>query len=214
MDDIVRFIKNPTYSESFKPINWKIFFLLFFIYFVLVIPLGFVARIVSYQCDFTSVIPAYTLSHKIFLAIIFAPVVEELFFRMPLVFTKKNLYISVCCGLILGVRFYLNGRYSIFVVVAPIVFVGILAILYFNKCKAFVAKRYGLFFYTIAALFGLIHIFNFDGITAHNFIFTPLIVMPQLLMGVLFGFIRATYGIGYSILFHAIVNALFVMFIM
>ena len=145
MRDFFTFIKNPTYSESFKAVNWKMFFLLLFLSFLIALPLGFIAKIAANQWGFKYIVPPFTSFRLVLLFVLFAPVFEEIFHRLFLVFNKKNLYISVCCGLFLGCRFYLNGSYSVFVIVAPIVVVGILAILYFNKSKSLVVKRYGFF---------------------------------------------------------------------
>lgn len=214
MKDFLTFIKCPTYSESFKAINWKMFSLLLFLSFLIAKPLGLVAKMAANQWGFKYVVPPFASFSLVLLFVLFAPVFEEIFHRLFLVFNKKNLYISVCCGIFLGCRFYLSGSYSVLVIVAPIVVVGILAILYFNKSKSLVVKRYGLFFYLTVVLFGLMHIFNYSGITMQNVIFTVLLVMPQLLMGVVLGYVRVSYGLAYSIFFHAIFNSPALLFLL
>ncbi|SDD16212.1 CPBP family glutamic-type intramembrane protease [Williamwhitmania taraxaci] len=211
MNDFIHFIKKPKYSESCKKINWKIFFLLLFVLFLLSLALGPVTRILIYVCGFNNAVPTFILPKKILLIIVLAPIVEELFFRLLLIFKKRNLYIYLLCCTLLGIWYSINGSDTKLVLIVAIAIACIIAITYYDQCKLAIVKRYGFFFYFIAVVFGLVHISNFDGITFHNFIFTPFIVLPQLMMGVIFGYIRVTYGIAYSILFHAMVNIPFVL---
>jgi hypothetical protein len=63
------------------------------------------------------------------------------------------------------------------------------------------------FFYASALLFGLVHIFNFEG-SPHLLYMAPLLVAPQLLMGFFLGYIRIKLGLRWSILLHAAHNTI------
>jgi len=109
------------------------------------------------------------------LVVILAPILEELFFRLLLVFKKRNLYIYSLCSTLLGIWYYINVSSTKLMFIVAIAIICVLAIIYFKQCKLVVIKRYGFFFYFTAVVFGLVHVSNFDGIIFHNFIFTPLL---------------------------------------
>lgn len=93
-----------------------------------------------------------------FLAVILAPLFEELIFRAPLTLFKKP-------------------------------------------------KNFKIGFYVFAILFGLVHITNFK-ITQNVLLLTPLLVLPQTLLGGYFGFIRIRFGLGWSMALHAFYNGI------
>lgn len=65
------------------------------------------------------------------------------------------------------------------------------------------------FFYLSIVLFGLIHIFNFEGNT-HLYYMAPLLIAPQLMAGVILGYIRIKLGLKWSILLHATYNTILI----
>jgi len=95
------------------------------------------------------------------LAVIVAPILEELVFRLPL---------------ILGFKKEGNRKY------------------------------FKYFFYTIAALFALIHIFNFND--EIPFYLVPLMVLPQFTLALLLGFVRMRFGMWANIYVHMFNNFL------
>lgn len=64
-------------------------------------------------------------------------------------------------------------------------------------------------FYFFAVSFGLVHITNFE-ITRNVIILAPILVAPQIIIGLLLGVIRMQYGLLYSMLFHAIYNGILI----
>lgn len=94
---------------------------------------------------------------KIFLlAVIFAPITEELVFRAPLTLFKNT-------------------------------------------------KVFKITFYTIAILFGYIHLWNYE-INLNIILFSPLLISPQIIIGLYLGFIRVRFGLLWSIALHASYN--------
>jgi len=69
------------------------------------------------------------------------------------------------------------------------------------------ARRFGLVFHASALLFAAIHAFNYV-LTPLTVLLLPLILSPQLLSGLCYGYIRVRYGFVYSYGFHALSNAL------
>lgn len=69
-------------------------------------------------------------------------------------------------------------------------------------------RFYGLFFYLNAAAFALIHISNFEANSIPVWV-TPLIVLPQFIAGLYFGYIRVKNGnLFWSVALHALHNAI------
>lgn len=69
------------------------------------------------------------------------------------------------------------------------------------------AKPFKYMFYTSSIIFGFIHIFNFE-ITTNVLLLSPLLVLPQLLVGSYFGYIRVKFGLFWSILLHGSYNGI------
>ena len=74
----------------------------------------------------------------------------------------------------------------------------------FKKPKSF---KYA--FYVSFSLFGFIHIFNFE-LTTNVLLLTPLLVLPQLLVGSYFGYIRVRFGLLWSMLLHGCYNGILI----
>ena len=94
---------------------------------------------------------------KLFLlAVIFAPITEELIFRAPLTLFKKPNIFRIA-------------------------------------------------FYSIALLFGYIHLWNYE-ISLNIILFSPVLIAPQIIIGLYLGFIRIRFGLAWSIALHASYN--------
>lgn len=93
------------------------------------------------------------------LAVVIAPVFEELFFRAPLTLFKN-------------------------------------------------LTNFKWVFYIFAALFGLVHISNYE-ITTNVLLLTPILIAPQTILGGYLGFVRVRFGLQWSMLLHAFYNAFF-----
>ena len=74
----------------------------------------------------------------------------------------------------------------------------------FKKPKSFKQS-----FYTFSIAFGIIHIFNFE-ITTNVLLLAPLLVLPQLLVGTYFGYIRVRLGLRWSMLLHGCYNGVLI----
>ncbi len=64
-------------------------------------------------------------------------------------------------------------------------------------------------FYTSIILFGVVHIFNFEGDNELYYI-APLLIAPQLMAGIFLGYIRIKLGLMWSILLHATFNTILI----
>lgn len=94
-------------------------------------------------------------------------------------------------------------------VIAPIfeelIFRAPLTIPFFKKKNIF-----KLVFYTFAILFGFVHLSNFK-ITTNIILLSPLLVLPQIILGSYLGCIRIKFGLLWSILLHATYNSIFIL---
>ncbi len=70
-------------------------------------------------------------------------------------------------------------------------------------------KTFRWIFYGFAILFGYVHITNYE-LTTNVLLISPVLVAPQIILGLLLGMIRVKLGLIYSIIFHAVYNAILV----
>ena len=71
------------------------------------------------------------------------------------------------------------------------------------------SRYFGLIFYSFTLAFAFYHITNFE-ITPMILYLSPLLVAPQLLIGLLLGYIRIRLGLQWAILLHALYNLLII----
>ena len=206
MEYFFSFLRNPTYNETVEKFNLKNFLSLFFLYFIISIPVGAILLFLFNALNFDHKAMNLSIHEKIIYGILISPVIEEFLFRLILVFNKKNLIILINTVAILLIIFIIKGD-----IIKEALFLFLLIIfltIYLNtdKCSHFFRNYFKSFFFLIAALFALLHLFNFMGISESNLIFMPLFVIPQFVLGLVLGYIRITYGLLYAILFHLLVN--------
>lgn len=70
-------------------------------------------------------------------------------------------------------------------------------------------KTFKIAFYLLTIIFGFIHITNFE-INTNTLLFSPLLILPQLVVGFYFGFIRVRFGLIWSIFLHGTYNGLLI----
>lgn len=205
MNNLFVYLKKPIPPSSFIKINWGNFFLMLFIYFVFALPLGAIDFITLKLTGISRPPLDLSLYKKVLLGIILAPIYEEVLMRLLLVFNRRNIAIFITCCAVFFVYFLIKSNPKFLIYSTLIVAISITCI-YHNQCLSFINNNYKIFFYLSAIVFGLLHVFNFTGINGYNLIFTPLLVLPQIFMGLILGYLRVNYGFKYGILFHAIVN--------
>ncbi|RAJ12644.1 CPBP family intramembrane glutamic endopeptidase [Arenibacter echinorum] len=102
----------------------------------------------------------YFLVPLFLMAVVFAPAVEEILFRGPLIWFKNKKYFKYC-------------------------------------------------FYASVLLFAVVHMSNFE-LTGEVYYIAPLLVAPQLILGVFLGYVRVKLGLLWSICLHAMYNAVLI----
>ncbi|TMM28869.1 CPBP family intramembrane metalloprotease [Polaribacter aestuariivivens] len=71
-------------------------------------------------------------------------------------------------------------------------------------------KYFKIGFYFFALLFGFVHISNFE-ISTTVLLLSPILVLPQILIGFYLGYIRVRLGLQWSMLLHGCYNCFFIL---
>ena len=122
-----------------------------------------------------------------FFAVIMAPLLEEVMFRLILRFRSNFL---ILWSIHIGVALHLGQKRSLL-----------------KTARKVWDKFYGWIFYLMAAAFGLMHIMNFEP-SLNIYLLAPILVAPQILIGINLGYLRVRFGLIWSILFHACYNGI------
>ena len=146
------------------------------------------------------------------LAVIAAPLLEEMLFRFPLKFRRGAIALTlVFIGTLTANILQLLGlEFVQATIIAVVLIVGVSTLLYLNlndgdRLDDFSNRYYSYFFYAAALLFAFAHVFNYE-LTSEQMWMTPILVLPQMLLGLMLGFLRVKYGLWASILAHALNN--------
>lgn len=132
-------------------------------------------------------------------AIIFAPIIEEPIFRLHLDLTKKSILWSLGVSVILF--------FDSWIVVGVF---WIYLIWLFVRVSRNNPPSLKLVVYSSAILFGLVHLSNFTSLDyATQFYLIPLLIGEQVIMGLLFSFIRLRYGMKWAMIYHGLYNGFF-----
>ncbi len=144
------------------------------------------------------------------------------------IFWKLLLY-SMLCSIVFGVLIsivtavlsidtgqhaldHFMEQYSpILLFLAAVVAAPILEELIFRAPMVFFKNnpRFKIFFYLFTLVFGFYHITNFE-INTGVLLLSPLLVAPQLSVGLFLGFIRVRFGILWAIALHAVYNGILI----
>ena len=120
-----------------------------------------------------------------FFAVIVAPLFEEVMFRLILKFRSNFL---ILWSIHIGVALHLGQKRSLL-----------------KTARKVWDKFYGRVFYLMTMAFGLMHIMNFEP-SLNIYLLAPILVAPQILIGINLGYLRVRFGLIWSILFHAFYN--------
>jgi len=155
-----------------------------------------------------------------FAVILYAPIIEELIFRLPLKFNKRYLIISFTLFTFLISRMLIGG------VVKDLLFSSIISILFlvffiriFKMKKVYInlyifwKKNPIIIFYLTAFVFAFLHIFNYNASFYEILIKSHFIILPRFIIGLLYGLIRIKINTFASILMHSINNSMPYLFI-
>lgn len=143
-----------------------------------------------------------------FVVAIAVPLAEECVFRLPLRPYRMNLALSA--SLLIWFAIPLAGLPRSFSIVCAAILVS-LSVYFWLKdrrtktrvLQSFYSQHSLLIFYCSVGLFGIVHITNYD---LRVWFLLPMLVMPQLILGLLLGFVRLRYGFGWTFFLHGFHN--------
>lgn len=151
-------------------------------------------------------------------AVILAPLVEEILFRLPLRYSPLNLALSVCLWSLL-ITLTLSSANTIGTLhsTAALIILGSVLLRFRLKNSVRSQSAHRMFqrwlpilFYGSALSFGLLHItnYNFTTVIGEAWTLAPLLVLTQIEGGIFLGFIRLRYGFWWGVLSHGFHNAI------
>lgn len=213
---------NLSTAQSLKQTLKDVLFYLFFSWLLGVVIIAITYSLISVEnTAYTDIKDKYSFIQTLFIVSILVPVMEELFFRLPLKF--KPSYLGIAIGILFWVIFgkintLFGNKASVvyqilcFLSAVPI---GVLTF-YFakkhsEKLLKFWQNNFRFIFYTSVLLFGLAHAPNF-ALTIENIVYLPLIVFPWFIAGHCIGFVRIKYGFVFALLTHVLNNVILVLF--
>jgi len=207
MDSFINYLKNPVYCESRKLSTIK-FIALYFLYLIASIAIVVVISIVRMAFHLVQYNPECSPLKIILFAVLLAPFYEEVIFRSLLRFKWSSILIFISTAIALSVFFIYNSKFVLAILLSVFVLVVLLLVTIFtrNKVELFIESKFKYFFYSSSILFGLLHASNFTGNIYYILAFSFILGGPQIVLGLINGYIRMNHGLKYSILFHMVVN--------
>jgi len=153
---------------------------------------------------------------------LFAPFYEELIFRLPLSFRKKDIYVSLFTlmlfvGYILASLFCngvnINQKTTDALIKFTFLFTSIFVVYSFNSITENSLEKikisFGKYFvYGSIIVFTLIHLTNIDNFDMRLLPFYLFNLLPLFFMGMILSFCRLQFGFFYGLLLHAVWNCL------
>ncbi len=152
------------------------------------------------------------------MAVILAPLIEEILFRGWLRGTKRAL-ITVAMFLSIGIGYFILNNFGSdenIIAITMFLWAFLIAFEGFTRLKniwhdwrpiEMFERYFPIIFYVSAFGFGLIHIINYEH---HSTIELLPMVMTQCFAGLLFGYVRLRFGLLAAIAMHAVFNGILV----
>ena len=214
MKKLLSFIINPNLDQGYEKANVWIF--IFIITSILIFDVFFILGISFFNFENinTSSGGLEFYKNKWFLYLIpclLVPVVEELSCRLFLKKSLINSYISLSLITFISILLFQNRKiYTLdWYVLNTLVFSFVIwiSLFSFRKYLANIKIPDRTIFYASAVLFSLLHLSNysFQINELPKYLF---LIIPQFFSGLLYGYIRVSNGITYSILLHSLHNTI------
>jgi hypothetical protein len=208
MNHFYSFLRNPVSFPEYSRPELSQFLKLFFFYLISIIPLALLAYFI---CSVFGVVHQkieFGFLLKFFLIFLLAPIYEEIFFRSLLKFNWFTITIFLInLSLFLGFSIIKEkANIFIFVSICLLVTVALLTLFSVQSISNFISARFKYFFFLTSIVFGILHGINFTGSLWVIIPFSFILGGPQIVLGLILGYIRIKYGLIYCILFHMMVN--------
>lgn len=162
----------------------------------------------------TSVLPERVTAAFVFGALLFAPIVEELLFRAGLRRVDYTLGFGpllIAAAMLPWNRTTLTALAVAACAVLVLLHLAVRTLRHRTRLRMHIARtfvrRYPWVFWLYTLAFALAHAGNYDWGNARTVLVAPLLILPQLMIGICLGYIRLRDGLRSSMLMHLLVNA-------
>ncbi len=233
LKQFLEYIKRPTVDVPKKPEFSKIFFnvvRLWSVIFLASMFAAFVANLLLAEYGYTEddfaitqVVADFPYLLIFLLVVVWAPISEEIAFRLWLRFSPLNWglgfgFLGIFALSFFNIPFVPENFFTLdsgMGIVSMISFVFLTMvfvkwILSFEKIalrsKKFFKRNFKFFFYISAVAFAALHIENYDVDLKTVWFFVPILVLPQFLLSLGISFVRMKYGFSWAIFTHALNN--------
>jgi Type II CAAX prenyl endopeptidase Rce1-like len=151
------------------------------------------------------------------LGVTVVPLIEESIFRLPVYRPKQSyLLISLAASLpyFASISIQQSGEegltlYNAWGIIVPLIMmVFIIAKKSWQWTLRFWANYFPVIFFAATALFGLVHIFNYP-LTPIHLLLAPLLAGPQIVVGLICGYVRVRLGFWWGVILHGLHNFIF-----
>ena len=191
---------HPAVCKASKPTIWDILkiFLIYVVILLITTPFFlFIQKKIGCQT-----IPIENSITFLYFVII-APIIEEILFRLPLRFSKRNYYI-LFVTLLAYLAFLVIKTKIVFFVLFLLYFLLLIFIRSYPKKDIHTLyHRYFKYIYWLSILgFGFLHLNNHPTVWYNMILFAPILCFPQILLGSIAGYLRMRYGFIYGVMFH------------
>lgn len=191
----------------------RVFVLCLFVLFIVSIITAIVRAFLHIEFRLNSIPLVYFWMINILLV----PLMEEVAFRLPLVYSRENLCLS---GLVISylIISYFTGvspleqkgidfRFFLSAGVAVVVYLALWMDSIQKKIALFWADNERIIHYLLIGFFCMKHLDNYI-LTSKVLLLFPILLFPQFLSGIFLSFVRVRFGFNYSILLHMMINAI------
>lgn len=216
--EFLRFLQRPHY-QTLERKETNVLFTAIKIYLLSILIIGLInsfnitilRAFLTLPIDETLEVPASLKEHLwmyILLVVIFSPVMEEVIFRLSLIFDPVNIALSISTLIALIVHKVSNDIISIISFLLLFFLINSLAFFYRLSFISFWDKNFKYIFYFLSISFGLVHIGNYKFIEGYQYFIAPILIFPQLAIGFILSFTRLYYKKGFliCIIIHVFMN--------
>lgn len=147
--------------------------------------------------------------------VLLIPVIEEVIFRLHLLPKKRNLILSIITLIVyLTAELALSSKTHLTITIFTSSGLLLLTayLVFSNKLNKAIKntwnRRFPVVFYITTIVFGGIHIFNHN-LSISNLILSPIIIAPQIVLGLNVGYLRVVSGFKWGLWLHVLHNIVF-----
>lgn len=141
---------------------------------------------------------------------IIAPIIEELTFRIGLKISKLNIAIYLGFNLMAILQILEVIEQKLLIKFLLIIFISLMCFLFLKDWHlAFLKKKFTFFLYFNISFFALVHIGNYSFSHFSQYLFVPILIFPQIFLGIYLSYSRLKFGFFFALFIHFFHNFFF-----